>query len=206
MRISDVNFWEKGIALLLFLASLLPNGTKAQTVTYRQDDFASASLRHGLGFDTVSVDSGKTVQGQAADTSNAGSELRSPLVAVLLSAAIPGGGQVYNGSYWKVPIIIGAQVFFVTQWLSSNKSYEYYRTQYSNSISIYPPYGNLNLKDLRDSYRDQRDSYAWYMAGVYLLSLADAYVDAELSGFEVSPNLSSTPAGTAVALNLRIRF
>ncbi len=145
-------------------------------------------------------------QRQAVDTSNAGPELKSPLVAVLLSAAIPGGGQVYNGSYWKVPIIIGAQVFFVTQWLSNNKSYEYYRTQYSNSISVYPPYGDLNLKDLRDSYRDQRDSYAWYMAGVYLLSLVDAYVDAELSGFEVSPNLSSTPAGTAVALNLRVRF
>ncbi|MCL5268586.1 MAG: DUF5683 domain-containing protein [Bacteroidetes bacterium] len=164
------------------------------------------TLRQGLGFQSHLVDSSKSAIGQAVDTEAVRSKLKSPLIAVLLSAAIPGGGQIYNGSYWKVPIIIGAQAFFVSQWLSNNKSYEYYRTQYSNSISSSSPYGNLNLMGLRDSYRDQRDSYAWYMAGVYLLSMVDAYVDAELSGFEVSPNLSSTPAGTAVALNLRVKF
>lgn len=132
--------------------------------------------------------------------------IKSPLVAVLLSAAVPGGGQVYNGSYWKVPIIIGAQAYFVSQWLSNNKSYEYYRTQYSNSITTSQPFGNTNLMNLRDAYRDQRDSFAWYAAGVYLLSMVDAYVDAELSGFNVSPNLTSTPSGTAVAVAFRLRF
>lgn len=188
---------------------LLPafgGGLRAQSVTGEGGTNLSLSLGHRLGVQSPYIDPSGGDSIQSADSGAVKLRLKSPLVAVLLSAAVPGGGQVYNGSYWKVPIIIGAQAYFVSQWLSNNKSYEYYRTQYTKSISVYPPLGNTNLKNLRDAYRDQRDSFAWYMAGVYLLSMVDAYVDAELSGFEVSPNLSATPSGTAVAVAIRLRF
>ncbi len=180
----------------------------AQAATGEGTANLSLDLRQSLGLQdlSLSLDSTESGRVEPSDTVMVKSKLRSPLVAVLLSAAIPGGGQVYNGSYWKVPIIIGAQAYFVSQWLSNNKSYEYYRTQYAQSISVYPPLGNTNLQGLRDAYRDQRDSFAWYMAGVYLLSMVDAYVDAELSGFEVSPDLSSTPSGTTVAVAFRLKF
>ncbi len=205
MHISKPSLGIMGGALFLLTLMLTPNFARGQGFPPAKD-FSFASLRTGLGLGCAAPDSDRSESEKIADTAAVNPKLKSPLIAVLLSAAVPGGGQVYNGSYWKVPIILGAQVYFVTQWLSNNKSYEYYRTQYTNSISTYPPNGNLNLMSLRDAYRDQRDSFAWYMAGVYLLSMVDAYVDAELSGFEVSPNLSSTPAGTAVALNFRVRF
>ncbi|MGC8594712.1 MAG: DUF5683 domain-containing protein [Candidatus Kryptoniota bacterium] len=134
---------------------------------------------------------------------------KSPLVAVLLSVAVPGGGQIYNGSYWKAPIVIGLQGFFVSQWISSNKMYRYYRDQYQNSIVSMPPYGNPYIKAQRDAWRDQRDSYAWYMAVTAVLSVVDAYVDAQLSQFDVSPSLSlyDLPDGSkSIALSLQMKF
>jgi len=141
---------------------------------------------------------------------------KSALTAVLLSAVIPGGGQIYNGSYWKVPIILGVQAFFITQWISNNKTYQSLRNQYADSLRSagsplswsYQEQNYLSsLQQERDSYHDQRDSYAWYIAGVYLLSMLDAYIDAELSGFDVSPSLGVIPGGsTSFAVSFRMKF
>lgn len=134
---------------------------------------------------------------------------KSPMLAVVLSLVVPGGGQVYNGSYWKAPIVIGLQSFFVSQWISSNKTYRYYQQQYQYSILSSPPYGNPYIKAQRDAWRDQRDSYSWYIAVTMVLSVIDAYVDAQLSEFDVSPNLSVRylPDGRGIiALSLKMRF
>jgi hypothetical protein len=149
-----------------------------------------------------------SVSNQIYDTSAVLIKQKSPLVAVLLSATIPGGGQIYNGSYWKVPIIYGLQAFFVSQWISNNKTYQSLRSQYSDSLRTGSNSGYLDqLQQYRDSYHDQRDSYAWYIAGVYLLSIIDAYVDAELSGFDVSSSLGFAPNGSAVAaISFKVKF
>jgi Family of unknown function (DUF5683) len=149
-----------------------------------------------------------------ADTSVLIVKQKSALAAVLLSAVIPGGGQIYNGSYWKVPIIYGIQGFFIYEWISNNKTYQSFRTQYDNyddSLKAGKPSyssGYLGqLQGFRDAYHDQRDSYAWYMAGVYALSVLDAYIDAELSGFDVSPSLGLAPDGSAsAAICVKVRF
>lgn len=162
------------------------------------------------------VDSGETTytpslhysDTAAVDTSTAIIKQKSALTAVLLSVVIPGGGQIYNGSYWKVPIIYGLQAFFVTQWISNNKTYQSFRTQYDDSLKAGAnSYYLLQLQQDRDAFHDQRDSYAWYIAGVYVLSMLDAYVDAELSGFDVSPKLGVAPDGSAsVAVSVRVKF
>jgi len=151
-----------------------------------------------LSFDTTVVDTSTVIIKQ-----------RSALIAVLLSAAIPGGGQIYNRSYWKVPIIYGLQAFFVSQWLSNNKLYRSFRAQFEDSLKT-PGSSSQYLAELqggRDFYHDQRDSYAWYTAGIYVLSVLDAYIDAELSGFDVSPSLGFAPDGSPVAaVSVRVKF
>ncbi len=144
----------------------------------------------------------------AADTSVVVIRQKSALTAVLLSAVIPGGGQIYNGSYWKVPIIYGLQAFFVYEWISNNKSYHSFWTQWQDSVNAGASnYIIAQLQGDRDGYHDQRDSYAWYIAGVYALSLLDAYVDAELSGFDISPSLGLAPDGSAsAAVLVRLKF
>lgn len=162
----------------------------------------------------VDVDSSGKVGSQIQDTSTVNRKVKSPLAAVLFSI-FPGGGQIYNGSYWKVPIVWGLQGYFVYEWIQNNKVYLSYKRELSDSLASGPPFNSSDyirqqdintLINLRNAAQDQRDSYAWYIAGAYLLSMIDAYVDAELSGFNVSPNLSSTPAGKVFALNFRMKF
>lgn len=159
---------------------------------------SSASSSSGyLSFDSTTIDTSVVIVKQ-----------KSALTAILLSAVIPGGGQIYNGSYWKVPIIYGLQGFFVYEWIQNNNSYRSFRTQLQDSINADPSSLSIGqLQNYRDAYRDQRDSYAWYMAGVYVLSILDAYIDAELSGFDISPNLGFAPDGsTTAAISFRVKF
>jgi len=110
---------------------------------------------------------------------------KSPWKAVVLSAILPGLGQLYNESYWKLPIIaaIGGSLGFL--FFYNNSKFLDYRDLYANSQTN----GNLNgddrYKRLRESYRDLRDQNLLYFAMFYLVNLADAYVDAHLYDFNV---------------------
>lgn len=198
-----------GIVAFICLSS---SASVAQGKEADAHQFSRLELEKNLGIGNSGYDSLKakiTVESSdtTVDTNTIIIKQKSALTAILLSAVVPGGGQVYNGSYWKVPIIIGAQAFFISQWISNNKSYKYYLSEYDSSLIALPGVGNSALQQERDSYHDQRDSYAWYIAGVYLLSMLDAYIDAELSGFDVSPSLGVAPKGsTNLAVSFRIKF
>ncbi len=170
-------------------------------------------LSQELGIGNVPVDTAGTVRSQLPDSALTNLHQKSALAAVLLSI-VPGGGQIYNGSYWKVPIVWGVQAYFVYEWIANNKIYRSYQRELSDSIAAGAPYVSNDpsvltiptLIGLRNAALSQRDGYAWYIAGAYLLSMLDAYVDAELSGFNVSPTLSTRPSGNTIALNFRMRF
>lgn len=110
---------------------------------------------------------------------------KSPTTAVLLSAVLPGAGQFYNESYWKIPIISGLVGYFGYEYFRNNNLYKDYRDQYAASQNDTVPDGNLNFKTLREFYRDQRDDFVWYFLIVYVINLVDAYVDAHLFDFDV---------------------
>ena len=138
---------------------------------------------------------------------------KSPLKATLLSAVLPGAGQVYNESYWKVPIVVGFGVYLLSNWLDNNRRYQDYKTQYEASLATYPPDGDPALLNSREFYKDQRDAFTWYLVIWYFVTLADAYVDASLYDFNVGsdlslrtlPVLSPVPV-RAIQLNLHIGF
>jgi hypothetical protein len=126
--------------------------------------------------------------------------------AVLFSALLPGLGQIYTKSYWKLPIIWGLGGYYVYEWVKNNNHYRDYRDQYLNSISSSNPNGDLEVKNIRDFYRDQRDSFAWYFGILYLANLVDAYVTASLSEFDVSDDLSLQIGQGGQMLTLRWRW
>lgn len=111
---------------------------------------------------------------------------KSPWKAVLYSALLPGAGQFYNESYWKIPVIVGLGSYFVYGWIKNNNQYLDYKQQYANSQTPENPNGNLQLENLREFYRDQRDNFIIYSSILYLINLIDAYVDAQLFDFNVS--------------------
>lgn len=131
---------------------------------------------------------------------------KSPGLALALSAALPGLGQVYNGSYWKVPIIAGFGGWFAYNWADNKDKYKNFRDLYRDSISPSMPLGDQQLRRLRDFYRNQRDKFAWYIGILYFANVLDAYVDASLHDFDVSDDLSIQFGTTSRGVSLSIRF
>ncbi len=130
---------------------------------------------------------------------------KKPWLAVGLSAALPGAGQIYDQSYWKLPIIWGLGGYWVSQWIQLNSKYKDYRDQYAQSL-LTSQYGDQTAKNLRNFYRDERDKFAWYLGVMYLLNLVDAYVGANLYDFDVGPDLGANGAPPRTAVTLRWRF
>ncbi|MEE9186947.1 MAG: DUF5683 domain-containing protein [Bacteroidota bacterium] len=133
-------------------------------------------------------------------------KIKSPGLALALSAGLPGLGQVYNGSYWKVPIIVGLGGWFVYQWDDSNDKYKNYRDLFRDSISPSFPSGNQQLKRLRDFHRDQRDKFAWYIGILYFANVIDAFVDASLHDFDVSDDLSIRFSPSLQGVKVSVQF
>lgn len=133
---------------------------------------------------------------------------KSPLVATLLSAVLPGAGQFYNRAYWKIPVIAGLVGYFGYEYFHYNNIFKDYRDLYIKSQSVTPPEGDDNLKTLREFYRSQRDDFVWYFMIVYVVNLVDAYVDAHLFDFDVSDEkiLTTGIMDRKASLKIHINF
>ena len=139
-----------------------------------------------------------------------------PTRAVWMSALFPGLGQVYNRRYWKLPIIVGGFMGLGYGMSWNNGQYQDYSKAYmdlldndpsSNSyMNFFPPTTKEEdldkswltnvMKSRKDYYRRNRDLCIICMVGVYLLCMVDAYVDASLAHFDISPDLSMDVAPT----------
>jgi len=124
-------------------------------------------------------------------------------LAMLYSALLPGAGQVYNESYWKAPLVLGIGVYFAVQFIRYNGNVDDYRQLYLASL---PGGGNRTYQKLRDDYKSLRDANAWYFLILYVLNIVDAYVDASLYGFDVSPTLSIRGPQRGAGLALRVAW
>lgn len=138
----------------------------------------------------------------------------------LLWALIPGGGQIYNRKYWKLPIVWGALAtcgYFIA---FNGRMYNEYHAAYRDLMSDdpatntawlafapqgaqaadYAQYSSLKgtLQRGNDYYRRYRDLSIVLAIGVYGLSILDAYVDAELFTFDISPDLSMRVTPTVI--------
>lgn len=122
----------------------------------------------------------------------------SPKKATILSAILPGAGQVYNKKYWKVPIVYGA--IGSCLYLAINNNVEYnkyfgelvYRTNYPG-YTLNPELTNFstaNLTEQADYHRKWRDNFFVFTAVAYGLNIIDANVDAHLFNFDVSDDLT----------------
>lgn len=134
----------------------------------------------------------------------------SPTRAMWLSALFPGLGQVYNRRYWKIPIVIGAfmGIGYGTSWNNgqlrdysqayrdlmdndpSTKSYMNFFPSTTKEEDLDKTWLTNTMKSRRDFYRRNRDLCIICLVGMYLLCMVDAYVDASLAHFDISPDLS----------------
>ncbi len=131
-----------------------------------------------------------------------------PAKAAFYSAVLPGLGQAYNKDYWKIPIVYGALgtgTFFI---IDNNNEFQRFRTALRNRIAGRPDEFTVidqvtnqpvevfdldGLIDAQDFFRRRRDLAILVTAGIYLLQVLEANVDAHLSQFSISEDLSLSP-------------
>lgn len=132
-----------------------------------------------------------------------------PKRALWLALVLPGAGQIYNRKYWKLPIIYGGFVGCTYALMWNQQMYKDYSQAYldimdddpnTNSyLDMLPPRYDITgkedqfkriFKNKKDYYRKYRDLSIFCFVGVYILSVIDAYVDAQLSVFDISRDLS----------------
>lgn len=113
-----------------------------------------------------------------------------PLRAMIYSAILPGAGQFYNESYWKIPVIGALGGYFVYGIVNNNNKANDFGEKYVRSQTSSNPEGDPTLKASRDFYNSQRDNFIIYLSITYLVNIIDAYVDAHLYDFDVSDDSS----------------
>ncbi len=123
-------------------------------------------------------------------------KLHSPKKAWILSAVLPGAGQIYNKKYWKAPIVWGG-LAVAGYYLNDNlKQLNLYRDAFIAETDGDPETINdtgLNqtlLERQIDTYKTWRDWSYIALAAVYILNIIDANVDAHLFYFDVSEDIS----------------
>ena len=142
-----------------------------------------------------------------------------PKRALWLALVIPGAGQVYNRKYWKLPIFYGGFVGCVYAMTWNNQMYHDYAQAYMDIMDNDPTTQSYNnflhlgatitsaneerykniFKQRKDRYRRWRDLSIFTTIAVYALSVIDAYVDASLSDFDISDDLSLHIAPTVIS-------
>ena len=130
--------------------------------------------------------------------------------AMWLAIVLPGAGQIYNRKYWKLPIIYGGFVGCAYAITWNNQMYHDYSQAYLDIMDDDPNTQSYNqflhlgatidasnierykeiFRKRKDKFRRWRDMGTFVMIGIYAFSVIDAYVDASLSEFDISDDLS----------------
>ena len=185
------------VRLFLFFAFLMINTLcKAQNpVLPTSDSLALVADSLSLPGDTAGVQT-KTgfFRGFFTD------KYPNPRKAAFMSLVIPGSGQAYNRSWWKIPIVYATLGGLVWLEISNVRQYREYRDNYrlladgdANTNPTDPKYQNVdktNLKYVRDVYRKYVDQSSLALGLAYLLTATDAFVDANLKTFDTSDDLT----------------
>lgn len=130
--------------------------------------------------------------------------------AMWLALVAPGAGQMYNRKFWKLPLVYGGFVGCIYAYSWNNMMYQDYTRAYmdimddDDSTHSYDQFLHLGMqidssnlsryqdlfKKRKDRFRRYRDLSLFCIIGVYALSVIDAYVDASLSEFDISDDLT----------------
>lgn len=125
--------------------------------------------------------------------------------ATTLACIFPGAGQIYNKSYWKLPFVVGgfASMIYCVDW--NNRGYQRFKKAYALLADYeahpenYPDgptdefgghYSADYIRNLRNNFRRNRDLCIIITAGLYILQIVDAHVDAHLKDYDISDDLS----------------
>lgn len=121
---------------------------------------------------------------ETSSTDSARVKVKSPTGALIRSVIFPGWGQFYNKKYFKALLVFGTETGLVANSIYLNQKYK------------------ASTTDLeREFYINNRNLSNWWLVGVILVSMADAFVDAHLHNFDENPDLLSMNINPMIAVD-----
>jgi hypothetical protein len=156
-----------------------------------------SQLSKGSDLDTIIPK--KEVRIKKTDTPKV--KVHSPRKAAILSAVIPGLGQVYNKKYWKVPLVYIALGTSAGFFIYNRSEYIDARDAYKNKLDNNPdndadipdrfkPVDPESIRRYRNSVRQYVDYSVLAFLLCWGLNVVDAAVDAHLRSFDLTENLT----------------
>lgn len=148
--------------------------------------------------DSLSISAEKKTRKELSEKESKPYNALAPSKAAFYSAILPGLGQAYNGSYWKIPIAYGGMATGVYFYLRNDREYEKYRDAYKNRLAGRPDQfdGRITTQGLiraQEFYQKNKEISIMVTVGVYILNIVDANVEAHLRQFNVNQDLSLRP-------------
>ena len=229
MRILKVISLIIALALTSTMAGYAHNtqdDSEAEAQTTSQRTSSSSSQSYTFDADTLTTFSLDSItllnplKGKSKKQQERPLFVPNPKRALWLSLILPGAGQIYNRKYWKLPIIYGGFIGCTYALLWNQQMYDDYSQAYLDITDDDPTtasYRNMLpmgyditgredqfqkiFKHKRNYYRKYRDMSIFAFFGVYLISVVDAYVDAQLSTFDISKDLSLHVEPASIELN-----
>ena len=138
----------------------------------------------------------------------------SPAKAAFYSSVVPGMGQLYNKSYWKIPVVYAGIATSAYFYFDNQKHYNLWRNEYKRRLlgihdTSHPDFGRLdNDRIIRGqrNFQRYRDLSLVITLGIYALNIIDANVDAHLQQFNVDDDLTFSPSLEFNPINLTYQY
>ena len=121
-----------------------------------------------------------------------------PAKAAFYSAILPGLGQFYNKSYWKIPVVYAALGTTLYFYIDNTNQYNRYRDALKQRFAgkedeFQGLISTEGLINAQDQFRRNRDLSLLSVIGAYVLNIVEANVDAHLKQFNINKDLSVSP-------------
>jgi len=160
------------------------------------------------------------ISGDEITESEAYDPLR-PARAAFYAASLPGLGQIYNKDYWKIPLVYGALGTGVFVAVDSDREFQRFRTAFKQRLAgrldefseLDPETGVITevfsddaLIRGQDIFRRRKELAILVTAGLYVLQIIEANVDAHLSQYDVDDDITFAPDVQLDGLGLGLNY
>lgn len=167
-----------------------------------------------LQADTLTTDTTAADTSAPARVIDRGRPKKSTTGAVLRSLAFPGWGQLYTENRWKALGFFLAETGIVLGIVYQNDRVKAYKLSAENvaADTTYPDTDIGRFQQISDERywrnfeyqaRDNRNELFWWLTGVILLSMGDAFVNAHLYGVDWSPDISLESGTVGVTVSCK---
>jgi len=127
-----------------------------------------------------------------------------PGKAALYALVVPGGGQIYNRKWWKLPLVYGVETILILRIIYSNRNYRGFQDAYIGSLTNTMPNEFRGVTDIavlksnRDKFRKQREYAYVFFIGGHLITIFEAFIDRHLMEFDISDDLTIGPIPSVI--------